>query len=97
MKGLEQFLQFTTRKRKSAKSGKNKAKCSKKNKMLSEEELTTFAHVLVSNEECDKPLALVLETVAFKKNSNKEVFEKILAELKEELNDKCVQTLDQLR
>ena len=31
---------------KSAKSTKNKAKCSKKNKTWSEEELTTFAHVL---------------------------------------------------
>ena len=28
------------------KSAKNKAKCSKKNKTWSEEELTTFAHVL---------------------------------------------------
>ena len=40
-------------KKKSAKSAKNKAKCSKKNKTWSEEELTTFAHVLASNEERD--------------------------------------------
>ena len=57
-------------KKKSAKSAKNKAKCSKKNKTWSEEELTTFAHVLASNEERDKPWALVLETMALKKSSN---------------------------
>ena len=67
-------------KKKSAKSAKNKAKCSKKNKTWSEEELTTFAHVLASNEERDKPWALVLETMALKKSSNKKVFGKILAQ-----------------
>ena len=35
--------------------------------------------------------------MALKKSSNEKVFEKILAELKEELNDKCVRKLDQLR
>ena len=84
-------------KKKSAKSAKNKAKCSKKNKTWSEEELTTFAHVLASNEERDKPWALVLETMALKKSSNEKVFGKILAELKEELNNECVENLDQLR
>ena len=49
---------MTELKKKSAKSAKNKAKCSKKNKTWSEEELTTFAHVLASNEERDKPWAL---------------------------------------
>ena len=75
----------------------SEAKCSKKNKTWSEEELTTFAHVLASNEERDKPWALVLETMALKKSSNEKVFGKILAELKEELNNECVENLDQLR
>jgi len=68
-----------TEMKKSAKSAKKKAKCSKKNKTWSDEKLTTFAHVLASNEERDKPWALVLETMALKKSSNEKVFEKILA------------------
>ena len=84
-------------KKKSAKSAKNKAKSSKKSKTWSEEELTTFAHVLASNEERDKPWALALETMALKKSSNEKVFGKIRAELKEELNNECVENLDQLR
>lgn len=75
-----------------------KAKCWKKNKTWSEEELTTVAHVLASNEERDKLWALVLGTMALKKkSSNEKVFEKILAELKEKLNDECVQKLDQFK
>ena len=55
--------------------------------MWSEEEPTTFAHILASNEEWDKPRILVLEMMALKISSNKKVFEKILPELKEELNE----------
>lgn len=82
--------------KKSARSVKNTAKCLKKNKMCSEEELTTFAHVLASNEERDKPWALALETMALKKSSNEKVFGKIRAELKEELNNECCENTNGL-